>query len=130
MGGRGASSGISVSGKLYGTEYRSLMKVGNIKFVQRIGNSAVAPLETMTKGRVYVTVNANNELKYISFYDKQNKRSKTIDLDKAHKGMKPHTHHGYEHNENDGAKGASKLTSKEKRMVDYVSEIWYNKKRK
>ena len=127
MGGRGSSSGISNSGKLYGTEYKSLLKVGNIKFVRRKGNSAVAPMETMTKGRVYVTVNADSRLKSISYYDNQNKRSKTIDLDKAHKGMKPHTHHGYEHNENDSKKGAAKLTPKEKKMVARVEKLWYNK---
>ncbi len=40
--------------------------------------------------------------------------------------MKPHTHHGYEHNENDGKKGAANLTTKEKKMVEKVKKIWYN----
>ena len=127
MGGRGSSSGMSDRGKLYGTEYHTLMQSGNIKFVRRKNNSAVAPMETMTKGRVYVTVNVNNKLKSISYYDSKNKRSKTIDLDKPHKDMKPHTHHGYEHNENDGKKGAAKLTPKEKKMVARVENLWYNK---
>lgn len=61
MGGRGASSGISVSGKKYGTEYETLLAVSNIKFVKRLDNSQNAPLETMTRGRVYVTIGANNE---------------------------------------------------------------------
>ena len=34
MGGRGSSSGISVSGKVYGSEYKSLVTYGNIKFVK------------------------------------------------------------------------------------------------
>lgn len=130
MGGRGSSSGISVSGKLYGTEYKSLLKVGNIKFVKRIDNNANAPLETMTRGRVYVTVDTKNEPKFISFYDKNNKRSKTIDLTHEHAGIKPHTHHGYEHNENDSKKGAAKLTTEEKKIVDFVLKTWYNKKRR
>lgn len=50
MGGRGSSSGMSNSGKPYGTEYKTLLKSGNIRFVQRINNSAATPMETMTKG--------------------------------------------------------------------------------
>ena len=126
----GSSSGMSNSGRIYGTEYRTLMQSGNIKFIQRKGNSAVAPMETMTKGRVYVTVNADNKLKSISYYDLNNKRNKTIDLDKIHMGMKPHTHHGYEHNEKDDKKGAAKLTPKEKKMVARAERLWYNYNRK
>ena len=58
MGGRGSSSGMSDSGKKYGTEYTTLYQSGNIKFVRYKNGSATAPVETMTKGRVYVTVNA------------------------------------------------------------------------
>lgn len=61
MGGRGASSGMSVKGKLYGTEYRSLLTVGNIKFIKKNDGNVTAPLETMTKGRVYVTLNNDNK---------------------------------------------------------------------
>ena len=128
VGGRGASSGISKSGKKYGTEYKSVFSVSNIKFVQHIGSSAVAPMETMTKGRVYVTVTDEEKPIYISYYDAKNKRSRTIDLSHSHKGIQPHVHHGYEHNEKDGKLGASKLTEKEKYMVDYVLNVWYNKK--
>lgn len=42
----------------------------------------------------------------------------------------PHTHHGYLHNENDGAKGAANLTPKEKRMVESVTDKWYNRRGK
>jgi len=38
----------------------------------------------------------------------------------------PHTHKGYIHGEN----GTSKLSAEEKRMVDTVTKIWYNKKSK
>lgn len=37
MGGRGASSGRSKKGKLYGTEYKTVHEVGNIKFVTQNG---------------------------------------------------------------------------------------------
>ena len=87
MGGKGASSGISDKGKIYGTEYST-------------------------------------------FYDNNGKRTKQIDLQKAHKGIKPHTHHGYEHNENDSEKGASKLSTEERKMVDRINKIWYNNRSK
>ncbi len=130
MGGRGSSSGMSASGKPYGTEYKTLAVEGNIKFVQRINGSATAPLETMTKGRVYVTVNNDGDLKYISYYDRTNKRNKTIDLAHRHNGVVPHVHHGYIHDENDGPKGATGLSTKEALMVEKVKNVWYNKNRK
>ena len=127
MGGRGAASGFSDNGKPYGTEYKTVLSSGNIKFVQRIDGSATAPLETMTKGRVYVTVNETGSLKFISYYDSENKRTKTIDIDKPHKGLSPHVHHGYAHNENDGPKGATGLSVKERRMVAKVLNLWHNR---
>lgn len=127
MGGRGASSGLSDKGKKYGSEYTTLHESGNIKFVQyNDANSAKTPQETMTRGRVYVTVNGEDKLTSITYYDNANKRRKQIDLEKAHRGMKPHTHHGYYHNENDSQKGAAKLTAEERKMVERVRKIWYN----
>lgn len=131
MGGRGASSGISDKGKIYGTEYSTVLKSGNIKFVKsNESGSTKTPMETMTKGRVYVTVNNKDKLTAITYYDNDGKRTKQIDLQKAHKGMKPHAHHGYEHNENDSKKGARKLTSEERKMVDRINKIWYNNRSK
>lgn len=127
MGGRGASSGLSDKGKKYGSEYTTLHESGNIKFVRyNDANSAKTPQETMTRGRVYVTVNGEDKLTSITYYDNANKRRKQIDLEKAHRGMKPHTHHGYNHNENDSQKGAAKLTAEERKMVERVRKIWYN----
>ena len=83
MGGRGAGSGTSVRGKPYGSEYKTVCQSGNIKFVRyNEGKLATAPMETMTRGRVYVTVNDNDTLKFISYYDAMNKRVKQIDLDR------------------------------------------------
>ena len=62
----------------------------------------------------------------ITYYDEQNKRKKQIDLNHPHKGIKPHVHHGYNHNENDNSKGATGLLPKEKKMVEKVERIWYN----
>ena len=128
MGGRGASSGVSVSGKRYGTEFSTLYKSGNIKFVRYNDSTATkSPMETMTKGRVYVTVNSRNELKSITYFDKNNKRNKQVDISgKPHlingKYIIPHTHKGYEHNE----KGNYALSPKEQKMLDRVIKTWYN----
>ena len=127
MGGRGASSGISVGGKKYGTEFRTIVKSGNIKFVAVNDGSIRPPMETMTKGRVYVTIDEErNKIKHITYYDKENKRVKQIDLYPPHKEMSPHTHHGYWHKENDSKKGASNPTAEKKRMIERVKSIWYN----
>jgi hypothetical protein len=110
MGGRGASSGVSDSGKPYGSEYNTVYQSGNIKFVKQVNASnAKAPMETMTRGRVYANVNDKNEISSISYYDNSNKRTKQIDLTHDHQNMKPHTHHGYYHSEHDGKKGCYKL---------------------
>ncbi|MBR0411075.1 MAG: hypothetical protein IJI25_08755 [Eubacterium sp.] len=129
MGGRGASSGLSDKGNPYGSQYHEIFSDGNIKFVTKNSRQSETLMETMTQGRVYVTVGINKktgdgELLSIIYFDIQNKRIKTIDLNHPHKGMQPHTHHGYRHNENDGSKGASKLTPAEQKMVDRVIDLW------
>ena len=130
MGGRGSSSGVSVDGKKYGTEYTSLVTYGNIKFVVPNEGNTRAPKETMTNNRVYVTLDKSTGTpKYISYYDKQNKKRKQIDLKHEHAGLIPHTHHGYEHNENGAPKGASKLTTKEKNLVHIVNDVWKEKEK-
>lgn len=65
----------------YGSEYKTVLQDGNIKFVKyRLADNAKAPLETQTKKRIYVTVNSRNVIKFISFYDKENKRIKRLIL--------------------------------------------------
>lgn len=128
MGGRGASSGMSEKGNPYGSQYHSPMTVGNVKFVSKNSRQSESLMETMTKGRVYAHVEGD-DLKSIVYFDAENKRVKQIDIDHQHKGMRPHTHHGYEHSENDSAKGFSRLTVEERDMVDRVSNIWNNRKR-
>lgn len=127
MGGRGASSGMSDSGKPYGTEYKTLFQSGRIKYVAVNEGSPTAPLETMTRGRVYVTVNEKEStLKSITFYDRDNKRFRQIDLDHYHKingkPEKPHVQAGYYH---DGE--ASKPSEKDSRLIDRVLKAWYNR---
>lgn len=124
MGSRGAASG---TGKHpYGSEYKTVLQDGNIKFVKyQLADNAKAPLETQTKGRVYVTVNNDNELSFISYYDREGKRSKTIDLLHAHDGKSPHSHTGYEHNGK-----VTDLTDKEKKLLARVRKAWYDSKGK
>lgn len=125
MGGRGASSGKSNKGKAYGTEFRSLMKVGNIKFVQSIDSgNAKDPLETMTKSRIYATVNEKGQVNTINYYDTSGKRVKSINLLHSHGNIKgEHTHEGYYHAEH----GTHRLTTQEKKLVAFVKKAWYNK---
>ena len=130
MGGRGASSGISDKGHKYGTDYKTLLQDGNIKFVRKTSNNSESLMETMTKNRVYAQINNRNNVSAIIYFDSNNKRSKQIDLLHKHNGISPHVHHGYLHNENDSAKGASNLTTKEKKLVDRVLKKWYNKNNK
>lgn len=126
MGGRGASSGMSNRGNKYGSQYKTLLQVGNISFVQKNYRTAETLMETMTKGRVYVTVGGDDLLQVI-YFDKSLKRSRSIDLSHTHDGKSPHTHHGYNHNENDSEKGYANPTTEEKKMVERVNKIWYNR---
>ena len=45
VGGRGASSGISDSGKRYGTEYKTIAQFGNVKVIHSNDGGAKAPME-------------------------------------------------------------------------------------
>lgn len=127
MGGRGASSGISKRGHLYGTDYKTVYSESNIKFVVKNRKDAESLMETKTPNRVYVEINNENDIKSIYYMGKNLMRSKTIDTQHMHKEMIPHTHHGYFHNERDGEKGATKLDEKEKKLLEKVTRIWKNK---
>ena len=67
MGGRGASSGISDKGNSYGSQYHTVLKSGNIKFVEANDRHSESLFETQTKGRVYATVGGNDLLKIIYY---------------------------------------------------------------
>lgn len=128
MGGRGASSGFSTKGKKYGTEYRTVLQVGNVKFIKKNGSGSInTPMETMSRNRVYVTLGQQNAPKSITFYDKDNKRYKQIDIvGRPHKidgkYTLPHTHYGYLHAEH----GTTKVTPKDRRRIDRLVRYWYN----
>lgn len=101
-----------------------------MKFIIHNGNENSVPLETMTKGRIYVNIDKNKmQPKSISFYDQENKRFKQIDLDHHHnidgKPEMPHTQYGYHHN-----KEAYRLNAEEQKIVDKANAAWYNYKKK
>lgn len=124
MGGRGASSGTSAKGNRYGSQYHAVMTVGNVNFVSKNSRESESLIETMTRGRVYAHVEGD-DLKSIIYFDADGKRSKQIDLTHAHEGKKPHTHYGYEFKK--GEHDASRLTTKEKAMVERVIKLWENR---
>ena len=124
MGGRGASSGTSVRGNRYGSQYHAVYQSGNIKFVTKNARDSETLMETMTRGRVYVHVEGD-DLKSIVYFDNENRRSKQIDLGHAHNGKQPHTHLGYEFPK--GEHAAIGLSAKERQMVERVIGLWENR---
>lgn len=127
MGGRGASSGTSKAGNAYGSQYHALYQSGNIKYVTKSTRGSEPMMETMTQGRVYAIV-GGDEITSIIYFDKDNKRSKEIDLTSpAHDGLLPHTHRGYFHQEYDKDETRLALTPKEMKMVERVLKTWDNR---
>jgi len=121
MGGRGASLGVSKAGNKYGTQYETVHKIGNIKFVKNRVKNAEALMETQTKGRIYVQVGGENLLRIVLF-DSENKRNKVIEKDK--RTNKWHVHKGYEHTEFSETKH-EELTEQDKKIVEIVEKEWY-----
>ena len=132
MGGRGASSGVSNKGRPYGSQFHPVLDRngkplvdGNIKFIESNSRKSESLFETMTHGRVYAVTGGKDLIKIV-YFDNDNKHTKEINFGHMHAGMDPHTHHGYYHNENDGIKGATGLSTKEKAMVERVKKVWYD----
>lgn len=121
---------MSKLGHKYGTDYKARLTSGNIKFVEKTSDKSETIMETMTRGRVYVTIGANDTLQSVFYFDTEGKRAKQIDLRHVHKvnrqGRKvkliPHTHHGYEHDK----KATTRLTDKERALVARITRIWDN----
>ena len=117
------------SGKEYGTEFRTIYQAGNIKYIKyNDANNATVPQITRAKNRIYAVVNAQNNVKFVVFFDKEQKKSKQIDVSgKAHHvdGKRldtPHTHLGYIHDEN----GTRELTPAERKILARVLRKWYH----
>lgn len=125
MGGRGASLGKSEKENAYGSQYHSLLESDNIKFVTKNSRQAEDLLETMTRGRVYVTVGGEDLIR-ITFFDEENKRNKVIEKDK--RTGEWHVHYGYEHTEY-SENHRDPLSDKDKALLDRVKELWKNRSR-
>ena len=120
--GRGSSK---LKGIPYGTEFRTLHQVGNVKFVKPTSGSTTAPEYTQTPGRIYATIDSKNRVKFVSFYDENGNRSKQIDvIGRKHKvkGKKiiPHKH------KNLHSEDAFPLSKKERRQLALIKREWYN----
>jgi hypothetical protein len=101
MGGRGAASGVSNSGRRYGTEYRTIVELDSIKVARRNSDPPVLPQETMSsaRGRVYAVGNRSGGLKAIGLYARDGRLRRQIDVDHTHSGQSPHIHEGYGHSQ-------------------------------
>lgn len=125
MGGRGSSSGISTSGNHYGSQYRTVLESGNIKFVAKNIRQSETLMETMTAGRVYVETGGDDLLRIV-FFDEDNKRNHVIERDK--RTDKWHAHNGYYHHEN-SASQHDPLNAYDKILLAKVEKLWHNHKR-
>jgi len=121
MGGRGAASGMSVSGNKYGTEYLTIHRSDNIKYLKRNVGKANLPLETMAgdQNRVYASINDKNKIQAIGFYNKNGDKRRQIDLLHTHGGEVPHVHSGYYHPDD-----TVRLTKSDKAYIKKVTRIW------
>jgi hypothetical protein len=126
MGGRGAASGVSDKGLKYGTEFRTLMSVDNIKFVQfQNSTAATIPQETISAGRnrVYVLVK-DDKLKSITLYNSKGIVRRQIDLDHKHKGVVPHVHTV---NVNAWSREIVPATKSDIAYIEKVRKLWNNR---
>ena len=124
MGGRGAASGMSRDGNKYGTQYRTVLQDGNIKFVSKVNRQAETLMETMTAGRVYVEVGGKDLLRIVSF-DEKNMRNHVIERDKRTDEW--HVHNGYFHTEK-GTSQHEPLNDDDKKLLAKVKKLWHNHK--
>ena len=127
MGGRGASSGISIDKhgnpkNKYGSQYHTVLENGNIKFVTKNTRDSETLMETRTLDRIYVEVGGKDLLRIV-FFDKDNKRNHVIERDKRTNEW--HTHNGYNHSEY-GTAQHEPLSDSDKRILAMVKTLWYN----
>lgn len=123
---RGGKRADSITDVVYEGEFMEIAQTGEVKFIKYKGGSVTAPMETRTRGRVYATLDKNNEVKHITYYDKETgERIKQIDVrGKPHLEMLPHTHLGYEHDEY----GTRYPNAKEQKQIARILEFWARKR--
>lgn len=127
MGGRGSSSGFSIDRNgepqnKYGSQYHTVHEFENIKFVEKKPDAKEALMETMTPGRIYAQVGGTDLIRIV-LMDGDNKRYKTIELDK--RTGKWHVHYGYFHSENSDIVH-NDLTESDNKLLEKVKRKWYN----
>ncbi len=120
MGGRGAASGIGKNP--YGSQYHTLYKYENIRFVSNSVKNYEPLMESKTDGRVYVQIGGKDIVRIV-FIGEGHKRNKVIEQDKRSKGW--HVHHGFLHTEN-SEKEHEPLSNRDKQYLEKVKMIWHN----
>ena len=126
MGSNTASSGIDpYAGRggvptTYGSEFKTLMVDGNVKFITTSNpkESVRTPKETRSPGRVYVTINENGNVQCITKYDHEGIKAVQIDFRHMHKGLTPHVHEYDDHSK------ARPLTQHEELLLKYALKKW------
>lgn len=126
MGGRGASAGLSSQGNKYGSQYKSLFEIDDIKFVRKKTRQSETLMETMTPGRIYAVIKGDKVGAIITF-DESLKRNKVIEVDR--RANRWHVHRGYEHSEY-GEAVHENVEGEDKKLLDKVLKEWDNYKRK
>ena len=125
--------GTSKSGKKkpYGTEFETILQIGNVKYVRPISGATTAPMYTKSERRIYATIDKEGQVRFITFYDateeEEKKRYKQIDIrGEAHEVdgelILPHVHYGYLHYEN----GTFKPTEVDKKFIEIILKGWYD----
>lgn len=126
--GHGKQSGREESNEIIKRDYEMVAQFGNIKVVRSLDGRTVAPLVTATKGRIYATLDGDNNIKYITFYDAEGEKTRQIDVaGRPHNGIKtPHIHEGYDHDL--GTKGISG-EGKNKDILEKTLQAWSRKRK-
>lgn len=125
---RGGKRADSITDISYEGEFIEIAQSGEVKIIKYNGDAVTAPMETRTRGRVYATLNKNNDIKHITFYDLETgERIKQIDVfGRTHKNMIPHVHLGYTHDEY----GTRLPNKKENEKIQSILNFWKNKRKK
>ena len=126
MGSSGAASGIDpYSGRggtptMYGSEFKTLLVDGNVKFVttRNPEESVRTPKETRSPGRVYVVISEKGKVQSITKYDDNGKKAVQIDIWHSHGGLSPHVHDYDDHTT------ARPPTQDEKFLLQYALKKW------
>lgn len=104
----------------YGSEYKTLLVDGNIKFVttSNLTDAVRTPDATRAPNRVYVTITRKGKVQAITTYDSQGRKDAQIDIWHSHDGLKPHAH-----DRDDHTRGRP-LSQQEELLLKYALKKW------